>query len=195
LLAPLDSDLSARPRSSLSLGAACGESELQGTVRAIVVLSHAKRPTWIYVRRPGFGHRLRVAQEVLSPLDGSTSFRRPICTARAQRIRALRLPLRSAPPTVLRRASRATTGVTLMIAAALDFIRDRSLAGSCERIDFRMLVESVAADDGRVKHAFPQSRIPDRAAGLHYGETDQRPEARPCPLSCALSLHSSRPAC
>jgi two-component system OmpR family sensor kinase len=40
----------------------------------------------------------------------------------------------------------------LMISAALDFIRERSLAGARERFDFRALVESVTDDHRDVGH-------------------------------------------
>jgi two-component system OmpR family sensor kinase len=39
-----------------------------------------------------------------------------------------------------------------MIAAALDFIRDRSLAGQHERLDFRLLVERVVNDHNDLGH-------------------------------------------
>jgi two-component system, OmpR family, sensor kinase len=39
-----------------------------------------------------------------------------------------------------------------MIAAALDFLRDRSLSGQHERLDFRTLVERVANDQGDLGH-------------------------------------------
>ena len=42
--------------------------------------------------------------------------------------------------------------MTLMIAATLDFVRDRSLGGTRERLDLRLLVESVVDDQGDVGH-------------------------------------------
>jgi two-component system OmpR family sensor kinase len=36
--------------------------------------------------------------------------------------------------------------MTLMISAALEFLRDRSLGGRRERLDLRGLIESVADD-------------------------------------------------
>lgn len=42
--------------------------------------------------------------------------------------------------------------MTLMISAALDFVRDRSLGGTRERLDLRLLVESVVDDQSDVGH-------------------------------------------
>ena len=42
--------------------------------------------------------------------------------------------------------------MTLMIAATLDFVRDRSLGGTRERFDLRLLVESVVDDQSDVGH-------------------------------------------
>ena len=42
--------------------------------------------------------------------------------------------------------------MTLMIAATLDFVRDRSLGGTRERLDLRLLVESVVDDQSDVGH-------------------------------------------
>ena len=42
--------------------------------------------------------------------------------------------------------------MTLMISATLDFVRDRSLGGTRERLDLRLLVESVVDDQSDVGH-------------------------------------------
>ena len=42
--------------------------------------------------------------------------------------------------------------MTLMIAATLDFVRDRSLGGTRERLDLRLLVETVVDDQSDVGH-------------------------------------------
>ncbi len=44
------------------------------------------------------------------------------------------------------------TEMKLMISAALDFLRDRALGAQRERLDFRLLVESVVDDQGDVGH-------------------------------------------